>query len=101
MTRAEGGEIDFTLVGTLQTKGIGASSMEVALGSLPTGVNLTDVDSAEGTLTINGIAPNADKVFSYLRALEASGKFAEITVTNMTRTGEGGMTFSLVLKTGG
>jgi type IV pilus assembly protein PilM len=98
MTRAEGGVIYFTLVGTLQTKGIGASSMEVALGSLPIGVNLTNVNSAKDTLTIDGIAPNADKIFSYLRALEASGKFTEITVTSMLRTEEGEMTFSLVLK---
>lgn len=101
MTRTEGGEIDFTLVGTLQTKGIEASSMEVALGSLPAGVNLTNVNSAKGTLTIDGIAPNDDKIFSYLRALEASGKFTEITVTSMIRTEEGEMTFSLVLKAGG
>ncbi|MEK7353244.1 MAG: PilN domain-containing protein [Chloroflexota bacterium] len=100
MTRNESGKIDFTLVGTLQAQTIGASSMEVALGSLPTGVNLTNVNPDKGTLAIDGVAPNADKVFSYLKALEASGKFTEITVTRMTSTPEGKMSFSLVLKTG-
>lgn len=100
MTRNESGKIDFTLVGTLQTQTIGASSMEVALGSLPIGVNLTSVNPDKGTLAIDGVAPNADKVFSYLKALEASGKFSEITVTRMTSAPEGKMSFSLVLKTG-
>ena len=100
MTRTEDGDIDFTIVGTLQTQSIGASSMEVTLGSLPAGVNLTGVNSDEGTLTVNGIAPNSDRVFSYLRALEASRKFNEITITSMTRTAEGNTIFSLVLKTG-
>ncbi|MFC2056191.1 PilN domain-containing protein [Chloroflexota bacterium] len=99
MTRIEGEGIDFTLLGTIQTQRIGVSSMEIALGSLPTAVSLTGVNFAEGTLTIDGTAPDEDKVFSYLRALEASGKFSEITITSMMRTEAGGMDFSLVLKT--
>ncbi len=105
MTRIEGEEdeggsegIDFTFIGTLQTQIIGASSMEIALGSLPATVSLTGVDSAEGTLTLNGRSPDEDKVFSYLRALEASGKFSQITLSSMARTEEGETDFSLVLK---
>ena len=100
MTREAGGLMDFTVVGTLHTQGMGASSMEVALGSLPLSVILTGFSSDESALSIAGTAPDADKVFAYLRALEASGKFSEITVASMTRTDQGTMNFSLVLKTG-
>ncbi len=101
MTRNDFNEVDFTLVGTLQSQTIGAGSMEIALGSLPTGVSLTNVSSDEGSITLNGVAPNADKVFSYIRVLEASEKYSEITVSRMTKT-EGATTiFALVLKTGG
>ncbi|MFC1934156.1 PilN domain-containing protein [Chloroflexota bacterium] len=100
MARIEGEDegIDFTLVGTLQTQIIGASSMEVALGSLPSRISLTGIDSAGDTLTVNGRSPDEDAVFSYLRALEASGKFSEITLTSMRRIEEEGIDFSLVLK---
>ena len=108
MVRNESNGVDFTLVGTTKEQTIGASSTEVALGSLPAGVSLTNVKSDKGILALEGIAPNADKVFSYLRALEASGKFTEITATSMARSETGNMTmlatgnmsFSLVLKTG-
>ena len=101
MTRTADDQIVFTIVGTLQMQSIDVSSMEVALGSLPTGVNLTDVNSTEGTLTVEGISPNSAKVFSYLRALEASGKFTEITISSMTITEQGDIDFSLVLKVEG
>ncbi len=99
MTRIGEDEIEFTLIGTLQMQRIGVSSLEVALGTLPASVNLTDVNAAEGTLNIIGIAPGEDKVFSYLRALEASKQFSEIIIVSMTRLEEGGTGFSLILKT--
>ena len=98
MTRDANDEINFTLVGTGQTQGIGASNMAIALGSLPAGVNLNNVTSDKGTLVIDGVAPNADKVFAYLRALEASDKFTEITITSMTKTLEGNTNFALFLR---
>ncbi|MFC1991401.1 PilN domain-containing protein [Chloroflexota bacterium] len=100
MTRTEGGEIDFTLLGTIQMQGLGVSGIEVALGSLPAGINLTEVNSDEDTLTLNGIAPDEDKVLLYLRALEASGEFSEITIASMIRTEAGEMSFSLILRAG-
>lgn len=100
MTKVKDEGINFTLLLTLQAQSIGASSMEIALGSLPTTISLTGVDSAEGRLIISGRSPGKDEIFSYLRALEASGKFSEITISNMKRTEDGEMDFSLILKGG-
>ena len=100
MNRIEGEAMDFTLLCSIQTQGEGANSMSVVLSSLPTGISLTSVSSTNGTLTINGRSPDEDEVLSYVRDLEASDKFREITITSMTTIEEGGMEFFLVLKTG-
>jgi Tfp pilus assembly protein PilN len=100
MTRGDDG-ISFTIVGVLEMKGIGASSIEVALGSLPSGVLLTSMTSSDASLNIDGTAPTADRVFAYLRALEASGTFRAITLVRIARTSDESTTFSLVLNTGG
>ncbi|MFC1988395.1 PilN domain-containing protein [Chloroflexota bacterium] len=100
MTRTESGEIDFTLLGTIQMQSMGASSLEIALGSLPAKVSLTDVTTNEDTLTVNGTAPDGDRIFIYLRTLEASGKFGDVTISSMVRVNEGEMSFSLILRTG-
>jgi len=91
--------IDFTLLGTIEVQGIGASSLEIALGSLPAGVSLTGVRTDIDRLTVDGIAPNEEKIFSYLRALEASARFKEIVISNMIRIADE-MDFTLILKTG-
>lgn len=98
MTKAT--DIDFALIGNLETQRIGANGTLVALGSLPIGVSLTNVKSTKDSITLDGIAPNSDKVFSYLRALDASKIFTEITINSMAITENGDMNFSLVLKTG-
>ena len=100
MNRIEGEGMDFTLLGSLQKQSSGFSSIEVALSSLPTTVTVTSVSSTGGILTINGSAPDEDKVLSYLQELEASSKFREINITSMTATEDGGIDFSIALKIG-
>ena len=100
MSRVEDGGMDFTLLSSLQTESSGTSSIEVALNRLPATISLTNVSSTDGTLTVNGRSPDEDEVLSYVQDLEASGKFSEITISRMTRIGDEGMDFSLVLKTG-
>lgn len=100
MSRIEGRGMDFTLLGSLQTQSDVVSSIEVALSSLPTTISVTSVSTTNGTLTINGRSPDEDEVLSYLQELEASGKFREINITSMTTMEDGGIEFSLVLKTG-
>ena len=100
MSRIEGEGMDFTLLGSLQTQSDVVSSIEVALSSLPTTISVTSVSTTNGTLLINGRSPDEDEVISYLQKLEASGKFREINITSMTTMEDGGIEFSLVLKTG-
>jgi type IV pilus assembly protein PilM len=100
MSRVEGEGMDFTLLGSLQTQSDVVSSIEVALSSLPTTISVTSVSTTNGTLLINGRSPDEDEVISYLQKLEASGKFREINITSMTTMEDGGIEFSLVLKTG-
>ncbi len=99
MARIEGEGIDFTLRSSLEKQGNGARAMEVAVSSLPTTVSLTSVSYANGTLTMNGSAPGEDEILSYLRDLQGSGEFSEITITSMVRIEDGGMDFSSILKT--
>jgi len=98
MTRDENESLIFTLLGTIQTQYIGISSMEIALGGLPSGLSLTAVNSDENTLTIEGLAYDEDLILIYLRTLEASGIFDEITIASMTRTEDEEMSFSLILR---
>ena len=79
-----------------------ANSIEVAVNSFPSTMNLTSVSYAESTLTINGSSPSEEEVLSYLRDLDASGKFSEITIPSMRKTEgeEEGTDFTLVLKAG-
>ena len=100
MSRIEGEGMDFTLLSSVQTQGNGVSSIEMALSSLPATISLANVSSTDGTLTINGRSPDESEVLSYLKDLEASGKFSEINITSMTTMEDGGIEFSLVLKTG-
>ncbi len=101
MTKDEAGNsVEFTIVATLQAKSIGTSSIEVVLGSLPTSVTLTTITSGENSLSVAGTASNADRVFAYLRALEARGEFKLVTITDMKTVQDGSIDFSLELKTG-
>jgi len=100
MSRIEASGMDFTLLGSLKTQDDTGSYIEVALSSLPANISLTNVSSTEGMLTINGGSPDEGEVLSYLQDLEASGRFLEITIASMTKNEEGGMDFSLILKTG-
>ncbi len=98
VTRNDNETMDFTLVATLQAQSIGASSMEIALGSLPSTVVLTGINTTANTLVLIGTSPSEDKIFSYLRALEASERFSVITVNRITKTTDEEMYFSLNLK---
>ena len=41
--------------------------------------------SHAGALTLTGSAENEEEVFTYVRNLDATGRFAEITITNLSR----------------
>lgn len=100
MTRINDDWMDFTLLGDLKKPGTAVSDVEVALKNLPTAIILTNVSYSDSALTINGRSENEDQLLFYLQRLEDSGRFSEVTVTNMTRTEGGGMDFILVIKRG-
>jgi len=95
-----GGEgVVFTLIGNFE-KQSAASSIGVVVNNLPITITLTGVSATNGTLTIDGRGTNEKEILSYLRVLEASDRFSVITITSMTAIEDGGMNYSLVLKTG-
>lgn len=98
LERTETGELAFTLLGSLQKYSNLTSSIEIALINLPSTIGLTGFTSDEGILTISGTAPNENEVLAYLKVLEDTGEYSEITVTNMTATEEGETSFSFLLK---
>ena len=74
--------------------------MEVAVKYLSDTVNLTGISYINGTLTLTGTVPDEEEALSYLATLEASGKFAEITITSMRMIEGEGIDFTLVLRVG-
>jgi len=101
MAGQEDGSMEFTLMGRVLVETDWVSSVQVVLGNLPNSITLTTATSGEGALTLEGNSPDEEKLMLYLEKLEASGKFSEIAIVNITRVGGGGMDFSVVLRIGG
>jgi Tfp pilus assembly protein PilN len=96
----EDGSMAFTLVGSVMIESEWVSSMEVILGNLPSEIKLTSVSTDIGTLTLDGIAPDEEILLVYLNKLDSSGKFGEITISNITKLETGERDFSIVIKIG-
>ena len=96
----EDGSMSFTLVGSVMIESEWVSSMEVILGNLPSEIQLSSVSTDIGTLTLDGIAPDKEILLVYLNKLDSSGKFGEITISNITQLESGERDFSIVIKIG-
>jgi type IV pilus assembly protein PilM len=96
----EDGTMSFTLVGSVMIESEWVSSMEVILGNLPSEIQLSSVSTDIGTLTLDGIAPDKEILLVYLNKLDSSGKFGEITISNITQLETGERDFSIVIKIG-
>ena len=72
-------------------------NLEVTVNSLPSAVSLTSISHSNPVLTIKGRAPSEEEILSYLRELDASGKFSNITITSLKRINEERMDFTLIL----
>ena len=96
----EDGTMSFTLVGSVMIESEWVSSMEVILGNLPSEIQLSSVSTDIGTLTLDGIAPDKEILLVYLNKLDSSGKFGEITISNITQLESGERDFSIVIKIG-
>ena len=103
LTKVEDEGMDFTL--TLISLKAQDSEVDgnlgVVISSLPSNVSLSSINHDDNILTIDGWSPSEREVLSYLGKLDASGKFAEITISRMTRIEGEGMDFTLMLRVGG
>jgi Tfp pilus assembly protein PilN len=103
MERSDSEGIDFTLaLGSLedQDEGVNGNS-GITISSLPGNVSLSSISQSESIVTVNGWALGEKDVLSYVRNLDASAQFSEITITSMKKIEDEGMEFTLVLKVGG
>jgi len=78
-----------------QSNGVNGN-LNMTMSSLPGNMSLTRIDYANNMLIITGRSPSEKGVLSYLDKLNSSGKFAEITISNMTRINDELMDFTLL-----
>ena len=71
--------------------------LEIVTSYLPIGVALSSIIHDSNELTIEVQSASEDTVLQYARNLRANGTFSEVTITNMMRPSDEGMTFHLVL----
>jgi Tfp pilus assembly protein PilN len=59
---------------------------------LPTSFNLHNINYSGDSVTISGLAPDEDAIFSYASALRSSGRFPTVVILSITETfiGDGG-----------
>ena len=100
--RIEGEGVDFTLtLGSLDEQNDGANDgLGVIISSLPSTLSLTSINHASSTMTLSGRSPSEAEILSYLRSLDASGRFSEIIITSMKRVEDEGMDFTFTLRVG-
>jgi len=65
--------------------------------SLPSTLSLTSISRANSMMTLNGRSPSEAEILSYLRNLDNSGRFPEITFTSVRRIDGEGVDFTLTL----
>ncbi len=85
---------------SIESQSSRGNAMETVVERLPDVISLTHISYDDSTLTVNGQAPDEEKVLSYLGELDSSGEFAGITITSMRRVEGGGMDFTLMLVAG-
>ncbi|MFH1382750.1 MAG: PilN domain-containing protein [Chloroflexota bacterium] len=101
MSRTESDKMSFTMKGSLAAPSDALSSIELAVRKTPVTVTLNNISNIEGTINIDGNSPSEDEVLAYLSALDATGRFDDITVKSMRTVAGEGTSFSLTLKTKG
>ncbi len=76
-------------------------NLKITVTSLPATVNLSSISQSGSLLTLIGNSLSEKEILSYLRNLDASGRFSEVTIINMRRVEDAGIDFTAVLRTGG
>jgi type IV pilus assembly protein PilM len=100
--RIEDEGMDCTLtLGSLDEQNDGANGgLGVIISSLPSTLSLTSINHASSTMILNGRSTSEAEILSYLRRLDASGRFSEIIITSMKRVEDEGMDFTFTLRVG-
>jgi len=98
ISEVEASRNNFTAaLGSLETQGAGINRLlEEAIKFLPSTINLSSISHANNLLTVSGRAPSESEVLLYLRKLDSSGSFGEVTITNMSKIEGEGMDFTLL-----
>jgi len=98
ISEVEASRNNFTAaLGSLETQGAGINRLlEEAIEFLPSTINLSSISHANNLLTVSGRAPSESEVLLYLRKLDSSGSFGEVTITNMSKIEGEGMDFTLL-----
>jgi len=99
-TETSGGNFAAAVASLEKQTNVVNGDLEVTVNSLPSSISLNNVNHTSSSLTINGRAPSEEEVLSYLREFEKSGRFSDITITNMRRVEGASMDFILVLSVG-
>jgi Tfp pilus assembly PilM family ATPase/Tfp pilus assembly protein PilN len=82
---------------SIEKQSDGINSLEVTVNHLPDTISLTHISYVARTLTINGRTAGEEELLSYLRELDASGRFSGITITSLRKLESKEMDFTLVL----
>jgi len=101
IAEAEASRDSITMVlGSLEKQSNGINgNLEVTVNSLPITISLSSIDHANSVLTMRGRSSSVKELLLYLRNLDTSGRFCEITIANMRRIEGEGVDFSVVLRT--
>ncbi|MDO8577914.1 MAG: PilN domain-containing protein [Dehalococcoidales bacterium] len=79
----------------IQTKGLNRD-LATIMNSMPTTTTVNSITLTGNILTVTGRAPGEKELLAYVDRLSASGVFADVTVTSITRTVNGTIDFSLL-----
>ncbi len=72
-------------------------NLQAAVTSLPDTISLNSINQDDIILTVSGRSPGEADVLSYLRNLNDSGNFSEITIPSLERSDSEGIDFTLAL----
>ncbi|MDO8567959.1 MAG: pilus assembly protein PilM [Dehalococcoidales bacterium] len=65
---------------------------------LPSTSRLNTIGQSQAGISLQGNSPSEGEALSYARSLESTGRFSEITISNIVSLGNGAMDFSLQIK---
>ncbi|MFC1903769.1 pilus assembly protein PilM [Chloroflexota bacterium] len=82
---------------SIERQSDGINGLEVVVNHLPDTISLAHIGYVNRTLTINGRTPGEGELLSYLRELDASGRFSGITITSLRKLESEETDFTLVL----